>query len=170
MALSKTNINKNIKAFTLMELLFVMAIIGILAALILVNLNAGRQRSIMSKNVSQLDQIAKALEIYKVQTGVYPPGDWQGFCSAYGSSLGNNWIPELRTAGIISADLPVDSRQEGNASCVDNTKQYIYFSNGTDYKLISVNLSTLTGAPPEDIDPRRPTTAIGRWSAGASAW
>jgi prepilin-type N-terminal cleavage/methylation domain-containing protein len=170
MTVQKIKTKNKIKAFTLVELLFVMAIMGVLAAIILVNLDAGRQRSIMSKNISQLDQIVTALEAYKTQIGTYPPGSWQGYCSAYGPSLGANWIPELVTSGLVTSALPVDTRQEGNPGCVDSTKQYFYVSDGTDYKLISPNLNNVTGAPPDAIDPRRPTTAISRWSPGAAAW
>ena len=160
------------RGFTLIELLIVIAIIGILASIVTVSLSGARQKSMTAKDTSQLRMIATALEAYHTQFQSYPVSSgWQGFCSAWGASLGANWIPELQTSGITSGTtLPVDARQGSSASCVDNQQQYIYVSDGTNYKLISVSHSSVANVPAALIDPTRPTTAYGFWSNGAASW
>lgn len=53
------------KAFTLIELLIVIAIIGMLSALLLPNFMGARERARDSQRKSDLKQIQKALEMYK---------------------------------------------------------------------------------------------------------
>ncbi len=55
---------KGEKGFTLIELLVVIAIIGILATIVLVSLNSARSKARDSRRVSDLRQIALALELY----------------------------------------------------------------------------------------------------------
>jgi len=67
-------------AFTLIELMVVMAIIAILAALLLPALVAARERSRRSVCSNNLNQVGKGLEMYIGQYGDYFPGK-----PAYGS-------------------------------------------------------------------------------------
>jgi len=81
---------KDKKGFTLIELLVVIAIIGILATIVLVSLNSARSKARDTRRISDIRQIALALEMYyddHVSTG-YPgnsgyncstvavPGEW----------------------------------------------------------------------------------------------
>lgn len=155
------------KGFTLIELLIVIAIIGILASIVLVSLSTAREKANVTKSVAQLRGINNALQAYYAQTGSYPVSSgWQAYCSAYGASLGDNWIPELVTAGIITGPLPRDPRM----SCADTGAQYIYTSNGTDYKVISHLAQSMLGVPTALIDPVRPSYAFGFWSMGGAGW
>lgn len=163
------------KAFTLIELLIVIAIIGILASIVLVVLNGSREKSQLANTLSAIKMVQTGLESYYTQNQGYPVSiGWQGYCSdpSWGASRGDNWIPELASSGAIStAVLPTDGRQSGNgAPCNDSTKQIIYYSNGTDYKLISTTHSDLSGVPSNMIDPARPTSAFGVWSSGGASF
>ncbi len=60
------------KGFTLIELLIVIAIIGVLAALLMVNFVGVRQRARDAQRKSDLRQIQSALEIYRADNGNYP--------------------------------------------------------------------------------------------------
>lgn len=60
------------KAFTLIELLTVIAIIGILAAITFGIGGAAQQRAAVSKAKTELSTLATALESYKRQYGDYP--------------------------------------------------------------------------------------------------
>jgi len=123
----KTKINQ--RGFTLIELLIVIAIIGILASIVLVSLNSARVKARTAKSMKQLKSVNTAIESYHTLNGSYPVSSgWQGYCSAWGASLGVNWIPEITTIGFANGSLPIDPRNNG--SCWDNRYQYIYYSNG----------------------------------------
>jgi len=72
--------NKN--GFTLIEILVVISAIGLLATIVLVSLNYAREKSNFAKIVGDLDQIAKAIELYNTSFGKYPedktPADVNG--------------------------------------------------------------------------------------------
>lgn len=64
--------NKNTEAFTLIELVVVIAIIGLLAAIVLIALNQARVKSRDAKRVADIRQIQTALELYYSDNGAYP--------------------------------------------------------------------------------------------------
>lgn len=59
------------KGFTLIELLVVIAIIGVLATIVLVSLNTARSKARDSRRVSDLRQLALALEMYYDDNDAY---------------------------------------------------------------------------------------------------
>lgn len=64
---------EKIKGFTLIELLVVIAIIGLLASIVLVSLNTARQKARDTRRLSDIRQVALALELYTDNNnGVYP--------------------------------------------------------------------------------------------------
>ena len=60
------------KGFTLIELLVVIAIIGILATIVLVSLNTARSKARDTRRVSDVRQVALALEMYYDDEKAYP--------------------------------------------------------------------------------------------------
>ena len=61
------------KGFTLIELLVVIAIIGILSAVVLTSLNSSRQKAQDTKQISDVKQVALAMELGRSQsTGDFP--------------------------------------------------------------------------------------------------
>lgn len=68
---------KNRKGFTLIEILIVVAIIGILASVALVGLAPAQRRGRDSRRLSDLRQAQTALELYYSKCGYYP-GQVQG--------------------------------------------------------------------------------------------
>ena len=60
------------RGFTLIELLIVIAIIGVLAALLMVNFVGVRQRARDAQRKSDLRQIQSSLEIYRADNSSYP--------------------------------------------------------------------------------------------------
>jgi len=73
-ALSNTPlpIKSNRRGFTIVELLIVIVVIGILAAIVIVAYNGIQNRANDSRRVSDLEAISKALEEQYVDTGSYP--------------------------------------------------------------------------------------------------
>ncbi|MEQ8820209.1 MAG: prepilin-type N-terminal cleavage/methylation domain-containing protein [Sumerlaeia bacterium] len=64
-----------VKAFTLIELLIVVAIIAILAAIAVPNFLEAQVRSKVSRTKADMRSIATALESYRVDSNKYPPFD-----------------------------------------------------------------------------------------------
>ena len=64
------------RAFTLIELLIVVAIIAILAAIAVPNFLEAQTRAKISRGLADMRSVATALESYKVDTNKYPP-DYQ---------------------------------------------------------------------------------------------
>lgn len=61
------------RGFTLIELIVVIAIIGILATFLLVNFSGVRARARDTQRKSDIAQIQAALEFYRSDNGAYPP-------------------------------------------------------------------------------------------------
>lgn len=103
------------KAFTLIELLIVITIIGILMALAIASYAKTRAAARDAKRQSDLEQIKSALEIYRADNGQYPPPANVGWCTVIwgcGSSSSPNH-PEVKNAlinGGYLSQLPQDPR------------------------------------------------------------
>lgn len=62
------------RGFTLIELLVVISIIGLLASVILVSVNSARRKARDTKRLADMNQMAKALELYFNEKNGYPAG------------------------------------------------------------------------------------------------
>lgn len=88
---------KKNNGFTLVELLVVISIIGILATLVMANLNSARSRARDAQRKSDARSIATALRLYFNDKGYYPSNDSSGNilgCGSAGTSVcdwGNEW-------------------------------------------------------------------------------
>lgn len=91
----KNKAHLNRKAFTLVELMVVITIIGLLSASIIVVLNSSRTSGRDAKRLSDIKSYQTGLEIYKDRKGSYP------------SNLG-----DLKTEGVITT-LPLDPLNTG---------------------------------------------------------
>jgi general secretion pathway protein G len=120
--------------FTLIELLTVVAIIGLLTAVIIANISEARKKSRDAKRQSDLRQVEFALEVYREANGMYPKrgcgktSGWVGPGEDFGGC--DEFIDGLK--GIIQK-LPADPK---------NTKQgyrYNIASGGAEYSLQAIN-------------------------------
>ncbi|OGZ31844.1 MAG: hypothetical protein A2V69_03740 [Candidatus Portnoybacteria bacterium RBG_13_40_8] len=95
---------KKSKGFTLIELLVVIAIIGILATIVLVSLNTARQKARDSRRISDMRQIALALEMYyddNAATGY--PGTANAACDDWAAM-----VTALEAAPGYMTKVPLD--------------------------------------------------------------
>lgn len=135
--------------FTLIELLVVISIIGILATLVLANLNAARERGRDAQRKSDLRSIETALRLYYNDYGHYPTSDSSGNilgCGGSGTtacSWGGVWEAGVTTYMPV---LPKDPLS-GQA--------YFYFRNNSDSYILRAcleNASDTQGQTESGID------------------
>ena len=93
------------KSFTLIELLIVVAIIGILAAIAVPNFLNAMIRSKVAKSESEMRSIVTALESYRIDNNMYPP--WRNEDGAARNPLPARMYP-LTTPISYMSTVPQD--------------------------------------------------------------
>lgn len=165
-------IRRNIKpcmkqpGFTIVELLVVIVVIGVLAAITIVSYTSISQRASYAREQSDMKSINDLIQMYYAENGQYPnTGGWSGWSQA------TPFIPGIVPKYTIKLpQMPSDS---------DASNSYLYTSDGTNYKLIRYSGSA--GLPSVErignvlADPARPTSsasggAWGYWSSSAAGW
>ena len=68
---------KSRSGFTIVELLVVIVVIAILAAITIVAYNGMQTRAYYSRLSTSVTTYAKAISMYKIDHGSYPPADWK---------------------------------------------------------------------------------------------
>ena len=119
------------KAFTLIELLIVIAIIGLLASIVLAATNIARARARDGRRLADMHQIVTALDIYYDQNQRYPdpsvyfPGS--SACGGYDTSDNGqqSFLLPLITTGVL-LKAPADPQNIGVCALRDNG---IHFAN-----------------------------------------
>lgn len=119
--------------FTIVELLIVIVVIGILAAITIVAYNGIQGRARDSQRLSDVKTIVKALEIYKANNGVYPPPvqtpNAAGWEVSTTGTVATNFISALVSSNGVSK-IPVDPVNTGNPANLNPgwaTNEYEYF-------------------------------------------
>lgn len=80
------------RGFTIVELLIVIVVIGILAAITIVAFNGVQARARDASRIAKIQSITDAIELYRVDNGQYPPiQDAQGTELSGCGSATDNW-------------------------------------------------------------------------------
>ncbi len=107
------------KGFTLIEILIVVAIIGVLSSVVLVGLRPAQQRGRDTRRIADLKEVQNALELYYQKCGFYP-----GNADCTGTAGSNDYAS--LSAVLTSASIGVKTLpKEPNTS-----KTYFYSQQG----------------------------------------
>jgi prepilin-type N-terminal cleavage/methylation domain-containing protein len=96
--------NKSNKAFTLIELLTVIAIIGILAAILIPTVGAARTSALKAKTKVQFSQWAVALQLFKTEYGYFPAINTNTKINSpafFGAMTGKNYLGVAQTGTAL---------------------------------------------------------------------
>jgi type II secretion system protein G len=125
-------------AFTIVELLIVVVVIAILAAIAIVSFTGIQQRARDSKRVSDVATITKALELYYIDNGQFPSGggstvmssNWATTADASWQNLADDlkpYLSKLPTDPISTAGISITTASS-------NGYDYAYYTTpGTTY-------------------------------------
>ena len=170
--------NYKTRGFTIVELLIVIVVIGILAAITIVAFNGIQTKARDTSRINDLKVIQKAVEAYNAINGSYPIGSsgsgaWSGYCPSFGNAT--TYI--IGVDQVISSPLPLEKKFSPSTN-----QCYVYRSNGTDYIALAYRtMETICGGDPSNscnsdqiraMD-RASTVAepsIGVWSPGGAGW
>lgn len=154
--------HKQQTGFTIVELLIVIVVIGILAAIVIVAYSGVQDKARYSAMQSDLNSLNKAIQLYYVDNGAYP------FSGATG---GNVTGATINIPGLIptyitkSPTIPNDG--------LNGYYAYIWSANGANYKLVRLIPSGVTLPSVEQSNPNPDTTRPGRgwgyWSPSGNA-
>jgi len=125
---------KTKSGFTIVELLIVIVVIGILAAITVTIYSGVQQRARTSSRVEAIRSIQKGLELYRAANGIYPPyvgigtnqpaGFTPAYSTAYDYSVAtdDSWLRNLRLSGFVTRSIidPIN----------DNSHYFIYIAYG----------------------------------------
>lgn len=120
---------KKQKSFTLVELLLVIAIIGLLASIVFVSLQGSLARARDARRKSDLRQIFLAIEMYYDKYENYPRT--AGWCTQI-SNPANNWGPDFQNdISEWLPDVPLDPKYHGTYQDyfyknIDDQSYYLY--------------------------------------------
>jgi len=168
--------NKRASGFTIVELLIVIVVIAILAAITIVAYNGIQQRASYSRMRSDMASLNKAIQLYYADRGSYPvtpttagtycSGNWCGF----GQAKNDSFIP-----GLVPTYIASTPQQQSSSNASDT---YLYRSlDGKDYKLIRYlgsglsagELSAMSDLETTGCSPATTNTnRWGYWSSDAS--
>src|ERR1700753_425256 len=74
MKITTARLNRNHSAFTLIELLLVLVILGILAAIVVPKFAGTGERARIQAATTQINSFSTALDVFEVDNGYYPKG------------------------------------------------------------------------------------------------
>lgn len=127
------------KGFTIVELLIVVVVIAILAAITVVAYNGIQDRTLQSARIDEVRKWERLLISYATLKGQYPPAMvpgsaclGEGYPDTSGNGVGNCW--DLHVAGHTSENASLNAQLREVGSLPNNTRQPVV-GNGTSSRL-----------------------------------
>lgn len=135
------------RGFTIVELLIVIVVIGILAAIVIVSFNGIQERARDTSLKSDIKNVRTIVENYAAfNNGVYPStgsiNTVRTDANCYGGSAQADWVPSVPEK--LPQSIPNTNKGRGNT-----TGCYMYASDGTVYIVSAWNMSN-TGPSTKD--------------------
>ncbi len=129
------------KAYTLIEMLIVVAIIGVLASSIIIGLGASRSSARDARRITDLKNVQTVLELHYNKYGFYPQ-------TQAGAEHKIDW-DELNTY-MTSTEVGLSINKLPNDPLVNSGKKYFYATNGQSY-VLGAELETKHSALTESL-------------------
>ena len=103
--------NKKDQGFTLVELMIVIVIIGILAAIAIPRFIGAQDRARISAAKAQLNSVRQALALYEMDHSAYPPdgSDWDAFVANLTSYVALPSWNELKDKVFVDGSFNFDN-------------------------------------------------------------
>lgn len=129
---------KTTSGFTVVELILVVVVISILAAITIVAFTASQEKSRNATRVTDLKRMQEAVETYRAQNGTYPTTNnaWRGRCSVPTVAVSTTvYIPSIAAGGYYDggSTLPLDPKWK----LASDNRCYMYRSDGADYMIVA---------------------------------
>ncbi len=149
------------RGFTIVELLIVIVVIAILAAITIVSYNGISTRARYSVMQQDIEAMNKAVLLYYADNGKYPSTG-----TTAGNAIGANpAIPGITPTYMSQIPTIPDDGKGGYYA-------YLWSANGADYKIVRLSTSTANLPSIEATNPNPDTARPGRgwgvWSSGGS--
>lgn len=163
------------KGFTIVELLIVIVVISILATISIVAYNGVQERARDSQRRGDVQAIVKALELYYIDNGRYPPGSGSTTINTgWSTTADGSWANLASLLRPYLATLPRDPISTPNANVqVPNGYNYAYFAGnycGTTNNQVFILVYRYERAAQENIlNGTCATPTLGPYGAGNSS-
>jgi prepilin-type N-terminal cleavage/methylation domain-containing protein len=129
--------------FTLIELILVIAVLGILTGIVVVSYNGAQSSARNAKSLNDLKVAEDLVEIYYNKNGQYPKttdnsqANWKSIDVRTDDNCENgtsqaDWIPNV--GSLPQSQVPAVAAADGKKGC------YLYASNGSEYVISAWNM------------------------------
>lgn len=150
---------KQNKGFTLVEILVVVAIVGLLSSVFVIGLGGVRARGRDARRVADVKQVQNAIELYYAKCGYYPGGASAGTCNTTNPTSWADLSTTLTTGAQLGiARIPTDPIGNGPYYYAVNATRQSYIvaavlENDKDPGLAASSVNSSTGYTWAGTDP-----------------